>query len=56
MRLTKFLTRDEAAELNRRLKRAGYRSTAERCYDYVANIVAHFGKDAKRILEDMDND
>lgn len=29
MRPTKFLTSAEAAELNRRLKRAGYRSTAD---------------------------
>jgi len=43
MRLSKFLTRAESAELNRRLKRAGYRSTAELCYDYVANIINHFG-------------
>ena len=54
MRLTKFLTRAEAAELNRRLKRAGYKSTAERCYDYVENIVAHFGKEVQPIIDDMD--
>ena len=29
MRLSKFLTRAEAGELKRRLKRAGYRSTEE---------------------------
>ena len=54
MRPHKFLTRAEAGELNRRLKRAGYRSTAELCYDYVRVIVAHFGKEVQPIIDSMD--
>ena len=42
-RLSRFTTRAEAAEINRRLKRLGYRSTAELCYDYCSNIIDHFG-------------
>jgi len=49
-------TREQAKRLNQMLKAAGYRSTAERCYDYLINIADKFcgnDPDVKREVRAM---
>ena len=60
LRLSRFTTRAEAAEINRRLKAAGYRSTAELCYNYTLFILDYFAgqdvlawREVHKILRDV---
>jgi len=50
----RFTTSEEAAEINRRLKRAGFKSTAENCYNYTGVILCeHKGE---QIVADIIDD